>query len=128
MRLIPVKTRPISRRVRVRFVIWGISLRMKVLDGDPDVWLLESRTPTDGSPWALTRAYGGKLGPVGSGIVSQVVEAEARLRLDTVHDYWLFGFERALGPRWRGWGPPESGVTSTNSMEAPGGGEPYAYL
>ena len=40
----------------------------------------------------------------------------------------LFGFERALGPRAVRWGPPESGVTSTESLEAPGGGEPYAYL
>ena len=41
---------------------------------------------------------------------------------------WLFGNERGVGPRWRGWGPPESGVTSTESVEAPGGGEPYALI
>ena len=40
----------------------------------------------------------------------------------------LFGNERALGPRWARWGPPESGLTHTNSEEAPGGGEPYARL
>lgn len=85
MSLIPVKTRPTSRRIRVRFIMWGIGLRMKALQDDLDVWLLESRTPTDGSPWALARVYGGQLAPVGAGGVSHVVEAEAQLRLDAVH-------------------------------------------
>ena len=40
----------------------------------------------------------------------------------------LFGDEWALGPRWWGWGPPESGLTHTDSEEDPGGGESYAYL
>ena len=35
----------------------------------------------------------------------------------------LFGFERGVGQRWRGWAP-ESGVTSTESVEVPGGGAP----
>lgn len=78
--------------------MWGIGLRMKALQDDLDVWLLESRTPTDGSPWALTRAYGGKLGPVGAGGVSQVVEAEAQLRLDAVHDYFV-GLRTAMRTR-----------------------------
>lgn len=98
MRLIPVKTSPISRRIRVRIVMWGIGLRMKVLHGDPDVWLLESRAPTDGSPWALARAHGGQLAPVGAGSVSHVVEAEAQLRLDAVHDYFA-GLRAAMRTR-----------------------------
>ena len=31
----------------------------------------------------------------------------------------LFGNERALGPRWWGWGPPESGLTHTNPRRPP---------
>ncbi len=88
MQLTPVKTTPFSRRVRVRFVMWGIALRMKILHGDPDVWLLESRTPADGSPWALARTYGGRFAHVGGGTASHVVEAEAQLRLDVLHDYF----------------------------------------
>ena len=31
MRMTPVKTKPISRRIRVKFLMWGIALRMKLL-------------------------------------------------------------------------------------------------
>ena len=98
MRLIPVKTRPFSRRIRVRVVMWGIGLRMKVLHGDPDVWLLESHTPVDGSPWALARACGGQLATVGGVSVRHIVEAEAQLRLDALHDYFA-GLSAAMRTR-----------------------------
>ena len=78
--------------------MWGIGLRMKLLHGDPDVWLLESRTPTDGSPWALARTYGDQLAPVGGDSVRHIVEAEAQLRLDALHDYFA-GLTAAMRTR-----------------------------
>ena len=93
MRMTPVKTKPTSRRIRVKFLMWGIVLRMKVLHGDPDVWFLESTAPADGSPWEQTRASGSGLAHVGSGSVNHLVEAEAQLRVDAIHDY--FGVLRA---------------------------------
>ena len=59
-----------------------------------------------------------KLQVVLSVLRSEVSVAEAARRAgvaeQTVHN-WLFGNERALGPRWWGWEPPESGLTYTNS-------------
>lgn len=38
MRMTPVKTKPISRRIRVKWLMWGIVLRMKLLPDDFDTW------------------------------------------------------------------------------------------
>ena len=93
MRMIPVKTRPAWRMVQVKMRMWEIWLRMKHLDGDLDVWYPEWATPTDDSPWGLTRAHERGLAPLGSGRVIHVVEAEGNLRLDAAHDF--FGVLRA---------------------------------
>ena len=72
----------------------------------------------------------GNKGSTSSVEIANIAELAQRNR-STKHgskDYGLFGFERALGPRCAGWGPPESGLTYTDSEEAPGGGEPYARL
>ena len=98
MRMTPVKTKPISRRIRVKFLMWGIALRMKLLPDDPDVWLTVSTAPADGSPWAQTRAYGSGVGQIDSGSVMHVAEAEAQFRLDAVHDYFV-GLRGAMWTR-----------------------------
>ena len=98
MRMTPVKTKPISRRIRVKFLMWGIALRMKLLHSEPDVWFTASTAPADGSPWALTRAYGSGVGQIDSGSVTHVAEAEAQLRLDAVHDYFV-GLRGAMWTR-----------------------------
>ena len=89
MRMIPVKTKPTSRRLWVKFPMWEIGLRMRVLHGDPDVWFTVSHEPADGSPWGQTRAYSSGVAPVGSTSIRHIVEPEARLRLDAVHDYFV---------------------------------------
>ena len=89
MRMIPVKTKPTSRRLWVKFPMWEIGLRMRVLHGDPDVWFTVSHDPADGSPWGQTRAYSSGLAPVGSTSIRHIVEPEAQLRLDAVHDYFV---------------------------------------
>ena len=98
MRMTPVKTKPISRRIRVKFLMWGIALRMKLLPTDSDVWLTVSTAPVDGSPWAQTRAYGSGVGEIDSGSVMHVAEAEAQFRLDAVHDYFV-GLRGAMWTR-----------------------------
>ena len=89
MRMMPVKTKPTFRRLWVKFPMWGIGLRMRVLHGDPDVWFTVSHEPTDGSPWGQTRAYSSGAAPVGPTSVRYIAEAETRLRLDAVHDYFV---------------------------------------
>ena len=89
MRMMPVKTKPTSRRLWVKIPMWEIGLRMRVLHGDPDVWFTVSHEPADGSPWGQTRAYSCGLAPVGSTSVRYIVEPEAQLRLDAVHDYFV---------------------------------------
>ena len=98
MRMTPVKTKPISRRVRVKFLMWGIALSMRRLWRDLDVWLTVSTAPADGSPWAQTRAYGSGVGQIDSGSVVHVAGAEAQLRLDAVHDYFV-GLRGAMWTR-----------------------------
>ena len=88
MRMTPVKTRPMSRHLWVKFLVWEIVLRMKVLHGDPDVWFLESIAPTGGSPCEQTRAYGSGLANVGSVSVIHLAESEAQFRVDAIHDYF----------------------------------------
>ena len=88
MRMIPVKTRPTLRRVRVKFLMWEIALRMREQHGNPDVWLLESPEPIDGSPWQQTRVCGRGVADLGVGSVVDVAKVEVRTRLDAVHDYF----------------------------------------
>ncbi len=89
MRMTPVKTKPVLRHIRVKFLVRGIALRMRLLHKQSDVWYTASTAPADGSPWAQTRAYGNGVGQIDSGSVIHVVEAEAQLRLDAVHDYFV---------------------------------------
>ena len=98
MRMTPVKTKPISRHIRVKFLMWGIALSMRRLWRDLDVWLTVSTAPADGSPWAQTRAYGSGVGQIDSGSVVHVAGAEAQLRLDAVHDYFV-GLRGAMWTR-----------------------------
>ena len=88
MRMMPVKTKPMWRRIWVKVLMWEIALRMRELHGNPDVWLLASPTPTNGSPWDQTQAYGSGLAQFDSGSVVDVVHLEARARIDAVHDYF----------------------------------------
>ena len=88
MRMTPVKTKPISRRVWVKLRMWGIGLRMKELHGNPDVWFLESPKPTDGSPWEQTQTYGRSFAKVGLVSVSLLAKAEGQLRLEAIQDYF----------------------------------------
>ena len=89
MRMTPAKTKPIARHIRVKFLMWGIAVRMKRLWRDPDVWLTVSTAPADGSPWAQTRAYASGVEQIDSGSVIHAAEPEAQLRLDAVHDYFV---------------------------------------
>ena len=98
MRMTPVKTKPIPRHIRVKLLTWEIAVRMKRLWRDLDVWLTVSTAPADGSPWAQTRAYGSGVGQVDSGSVVDVAGAEAQLRLDAVHDYFV-GLRGAMWTR-----------------------------
>ena len=73
----------------MKFVMREIGLRMREVHGNPDVWLLESKAPAADSPWEQTRAYGDGLGQVGPLGVTQIVDAEARLRIDMLQDYFV---------------------------------------
>lgn len=88
MRMMPVKAKPIWRRIQVKILMWEIALRMRELHGNPDVWFLASPTPTNGSPWEQTQASGSGLAQLDSGSVVDVVQLEARTRIDAVHDYF----------------------------------------
>ena len=88
MRMMPVKTKPMWRRIRVKALMWELALRMRELHGNPDVWLLASRTPSKGSPWEQTQAYGSDLDQLDAGSVIDVVKSEAHTRIDAVHDYF----------------------------------------
>lgn len=68
--------------------MWEIGLRMKELHGNPDVWLLESQEPTNGSPWEQTMAYGRGFAKVGPVSLSQLAKAEGHLRLEAALDYF----------------------------------------
>lgn len=88
MRMIPVKTRPALRHIRVRIVLWVVAVRMRELHGNPDVWLLESPAPADNSPWAQTQACANGAAPLSVGSVSDMAELQARTRLNAAHDYF----------------------------------------
>lgn len=88
MRMMPVKTRPVLRHVRVRIVLWVIAVRMRELHGNPDVWLLESPEPADGSPWAQTQACANGAAPLSVGSVSDMAALQARTRINAAHDYF----------------------------------------
>ena len=94
----PVKTKGALRRIHVMLRRWEIWLRMRELHGDPDIWLLESKAPADGSPWSQTREYSGAEAQVGPGSAVEVVESEVRLRLYAVHDYFV-GLRTATSTR-----------------------------
>ena len=98
MRMTAVKAKPVLRHIRVKFLVWGIALRMRLLHEEPDVWFTLSTAPAEGSPWAQTRAYGSGVGQIDSGSVIPVVEAEAQLRLDAVQDYFV-GLRGAMWTR-----------------------------
>ena len=53
MRMIPVKTKPASRRVWVRLLMWELNWRMKRLQNDIDVWVPVSAPPVDEIPRKL---------------------------------------------------------------------------
>lgn len=86
--MIPVKSRGAWRRVGVMLRRWEIWLRLRRLRGDPDKWFTESRMPEYGSPWDRSRSHPCAELSVGTVRVIDVVEAEARLRLEAVHDYF----------------------------------------
>lgn len=86
--MIPVKTSGARRRLGVMLRRWEIWLRMRELHGDPDMWSTESRAPGRGSPWDRSRSHPYAELPVGPVRVIDVVEPEARLRLEAVHDYF----------------------------------------
>lgn len=88
MRMMPVKTRPIWRRIWVKVPMWEIGLRMRELHGNPDVWFLASPTPNKGSPWEQTQAYASGLVQFDVGSVVDVAYLEALARIDAVHDYF----------------------------------------
>ena len=98
VRMTPVKSKGALRRVHVTLRRWEIGLRMRELHGDPAIWLLESKAPTDGSPWGHTRACPGAARQVGPGSAVEVVESEARMRVYAVHDYFV-GLRAAMGAR-----------------------------
>ena len=89
MRMTPVKTKGAWRRLRVMLRRWEMGLRMRELHGDPDAWLLEAKTPVDGSPWSQTRAHPAAGTLIDPGSAVEVVESELRLRLYAVHDYFV---------------------------------------
>ena len=89
MRMTPVKTTSALRRITVRARVREIGLRMRELHGDPDTWLPEPLEPMAGSPWALTRQRESSDAMVGSGRAIHVADAEASLRLDAIHDYFV---------------------------------------
>ena len=89
MRMTPVKTKPVLGHIRVKFLVRGIALRMRLLHKQLDAWYTASTAPADGSPWAQTRAYGSGVGQIDFGSATHVVDAEAQLRLDAVHDYFV---------------------------------------
>ena len=88
MRITPVKTRPISRRIWVKLRMWEVGLRMKEVHGNPDVWFLESQRPSDDSPWEQTQVHGRSFARLSSVSVSQLAKAEGELRLELIHDYF----------------------------------------
>ena len=88
MRMIPVKTKPIFRHIRAKITIREIAVRMREQHDNPDVWMLESPTPTTNSPWEQTRAHTHGASQLRVGSVIDVVEVEARTRLNAVHDYF----------------------------------------
>ncbi len=88
MRMTPVKTGPVLRRIRVKIRMWEIGLRMKEVHGNPDVWMLGSPKPAVGSPWHDTQEYGTWLEQVGPINVCDLAEVEALLRFYAAHDYF----------------------------------------
>ena len=88
MRMTPVKTGPIWRRIWVKVPMWEIGLRMRELHGNPDIWFLASSTPNKDSPWEQTQAYASGLAQFDAGSVVEVVHLEALARIDAVHDHF----------------------------------------
>ena len=90
MRMTPVRAKPTSRLPWVKILTWDIWLRMKVLHGDPDVWLPEWGTtaPNADSPWGQTLAYESGLAPLGATRVIHVAKAEGSERLHTTRDFF----------------------------------------
>jgi len=88
MRMTPVRTKPAVRRLWVWLLMWDIGVRAKALQGDPDVWLPEPLAPRSGTPWDATRALKPTLEQAGHRDIIPMVEAEAKLRLETARDYF----------------------------------------
>ena len=93
MRITPVKTKPIPRKIKLGLLLRGVGLRVKWLHDDLDVWLLESAAAVSGSHWERMWAYGSGLEQPGSSSVVHIVAPEAFLRFDAIYDY--FGMLRS---------------------------------
>ena len=89
MRMIPVKTKPVFRRVWVRLLMWELNWRMKQLQNDIDVWFPASAPPVNGSPWEATQTYADDLKHAGHSNLIHIAKSEATLRLDAVEDHFF---------------------------------------
>lgn len=88
MRMTPVKSGTVARRAWVRFRLWEIRLRMWEQYGEADVWFPESYEPLPGSPWSETSTHELAEAQVGPLSVMSAVNAEAKLRVEAVQDYF----------------------------------------
>ena len=88
MQMTPVKTKSVFRHIWIKLILWETIIRMKELHGNPDVWFTKSIPPKNGSSWDKTRVYGNGCAQVGRSSVIHVVEAEAQLRFDAIHDFF----------------------------------------
>ncbi len=89
MRMIPVKTKPASRRVWVRLLMWELNWRMKRLQNDIDVWFPVSAPPVNGSPWEATQLLADRLEHSGHSRIIHIATSEATMRLDAVEDHFF---------------------------------------
>lgn len=89
MRIVPVKTKPASRRVRVRLLMWELDWRMNRLQDDIDVWFPVSVPPAEGSPWEATQALAARQEQSGHNSIIHVATSEAALRFDAVEDHFF---------------------------------------
>lgn len=89
MRMIPVRTKPASRRVWVRLLMRELNWRMKRLQNDIDVWFPVSAPPANGSPWEATQSLADRLEHSGHSGIIHIAKSEAALRLDAVEDQFF---------------------------------------
>ena len=84
IRMTPVKTKCVLRRMGVTLRRWEIGLRMRAPHGDPDMWFPGSQAPEPGSPWDQSHAHSAASARIGPDSAGDVMEAEARLRLEAI--------------------------------------------